>query len=169
MGGPKKPKPDYKLMKQTYEGWLTDIEDWYEKSQSENRARLAASGITEESDLWKKSMKALESDYQSRLDEVYGSQTYKMVQDYTTAVVGRGKQLGLEIDPDTWKVVGGRLKRGVDEEELMGFSPGIVPSQEGMRFNFGARPAKPGLKSFKKVKGKIRRPPPRMPDRPFSI
>lgn len=180
MGGPKKPKPDYKGMKETYEGWLADIEDSFSENKSANKARLAASGIEKNSDLWKQSMKALESDYQSQLDEVYGSQTYKMVQEYVTGASSRARTMGMVFDPDTFKTRRmtpeeiAELPKGITDKWWVegpsgwiwqgpGQAPGqgpdqaTVPGLEGMG-NFGARPVRSGLKPIKKTKGKLRVP-----------
>ncbi|GAH05772.1 unnamed protein product, partial [marine sediment metagenome] len=93
-------------MKETYEGWIKDLDKQQELSLGSTRAKLGASGIAKGSDAWKLAMDAVRSDYQKNLDEIYGSQTYKMVQDYIVGRKGVAATLGLTFDPETLETTG---------------------------------------------------------------
>ena len=78
------------------------------------------------------------------MDEIYGSQTYKMVQKYITGATGAAASLGLTFDPETFATTGHIEKPGeeYDEDymEKLG-DPSQSPGPNTSRFPFGAKPA----------------------------
>jgi hypothetical protein len=88
----KTPKYDLKQLEETYSGWVKEAEDKRSKNISSTRARLSASGLKEGAELWTKSIEDLESAHMKYLDELKGTETYKLIQDIKEKEKERSKK-----------------------------------------------------------------------------
>jgi len=79
----KKSKPyDYGDLKKTVSGWLSEAETSREKTLASTIAKMSATGAKPGSPYWESQLKRVEEQYKSNLKDIYGTETYKLVEEH---------------------------------------------------------------------------------------